>query len=151
PYRRRPIMKMTQETEILKGENLDGVYTDLKAAVQAAARDGKPVHEVELTVWKMVLQLGRESLAQFFALQGTGWANRWNCLMVRCVSGSKSCTPDATCRLGKVSKLLPRAEDQATLSASPSRRRDWIRGGGIAEDRLRPISWQVDFDTIESS
>src|SRR2546426_6351002 len=72
PHRRRPIMKMTQETDVLKWENVDQVYTDLKSAVQAAVQQGKPAHEVELTVWQILLKLGRESFGQYLAMQGTG-------------------------------------------------------------------------------
>jgi len=65
-------MKMTQETDVLKWENVDQVYADLKSALQAAVQQGQPLHEVELALWKRVLQIGHEAFTQFFKLQGTG-------------------------------------------------------------------------------
>jgi hypothetical protein len=65
-------MKMTQETDVLKWENVDQVYTDLRSAIQAAVQQGQPAHEVELTIWQLLLKLGRESFAQYLAAQGTG-------------------------------------------------------------------------------
>jgi hypothetical protein len=65
-------MKMTHETEVLKGENLTEVFADLQSTVREAMEDGKPVHAVEIAIWKRVLQMGRAALGQYFALQGTG-------------------------------------------------------------------------------
>jgi hypothetical protein len=65
-------MKMTQETDVLKWENVDQVYTDLKSAIHAAVQQGKPAHEVELRLWKLLLKLGQESFGQYLAAQGTG-------------------------------------------------------------------------------
>jgi hypothetical protein len=44
----------------------------LVSLVQTAARDGRPVHEVEQALWKTFQQLGQQCLSQFFALAGDG-------------------------------------------------------------------------------
>jgi hypothetical protein len=65
-------MKMTDEVEVLKSEKLDAVFADLKQAIVTAARAGTAVHEVEKELWKIVLQIGRQSLGMFFRLLGPG-------------------------------------------------------------------------------
>jgi hypothetical protein len=67
-------MKMTRETEVLKGENADllPILAELQQFVREQAHNGTPVHEVELGVWRRVLELGGQLLGQFFAAQGTG-------------------------------------------------------------------------------
>lgn len=67
-------MKMTHETELLKGENaaLLPLLTDLRAALRGAATQGTALHEVERIVWQTVLQLGHTLLEQFLAVLGTG-------------------------------------------------------------------------------
>jgi hypothetical protein len=45
---------------------------ELLAYVRTAATQGTPVHDVERGLWERLLQLGRTTLGQFFALQGTG-------------------------------------------------------------------------------
>jgi hypothetical protein len=68
-------MKMTHETEVLKAkndENLLPLFCELRDLVIQAAQQGQAVHEVEKAIWKQVLQIGRQALAQFFALLGTG-------------------------------------------------------------------------------
>jgi hypothetical protein len=67
-------MKMTHETEVLKGENADlvGILNEMCTFLRGAARNGTAMHEVELAVWKQVLHLGHTLLDQFFALLGNG-------------------------------------------------------------------------------
>jgi hypothetical protein len=67
-------MKMTQETDILKGENADliAILQEMLGAVHEAAHNGTPVHEVERTVWQQVLKIGHATLKQFLASLGTG-------------------------------------------------------------------------------
>ena len=67
-------MKMTYEAEVLKGENADlfAILQEMRAAVRDAAQQGTPIHEVERTVWQLILQMGRAALGQFLALLGTG-------------------------------------------------------------------------------
>lgn len=65
-------MKMAQELELLKGEKLDDVFADLKKSVAKAAQEGQPAHEVELSLWRQVLELGRQLYGQFLALVGEG-------------------------------------------------------------------------------
>jgi len=68
-------MKMTHETEVLKpknGANLLPLFGELRDLVVQAAQQGQAVHEVEQAIWQQVLQIGRQALAQFFGLLGTG-------------------------------------------------------------------------------
>jgi hypothetical protein len=68
-------MKMTHETDVLKGEkseNLLPLFTELRDLVLQAAHHGQPVHEVEKAIWQQVLQIGRQALSQFFGLLGSG-------------------------------------------------------------------------------
>jgi hypothetical protein len=65
-------MRMPQETEVLKGENLLPLFEELKGQILQAAQGGTPIHEVEKVVWQQVLRIGREALGQFLALLGTG-------------------------------------------------------------------------------
>jgi hypothetical protein len=67
-------MKMTHETEVLKGENADllALLTELRAALRGAAAEGTALHEVERTVWQAVLHLGHTLLGEFLAWLGTG-------------------------------------------------------------------------------
>jgi hypothetical protein len=67
-------MKMTHETEVLKGENADllDILGELRTYLRKAAGDGTAVHEVEHAVWREVLKLGAKLLSQFFGLVGPG-------------------------------------------------------------------------------
>ena len=67
-------MKMTHETDVLKGENTDllVILKEMQNAVCEAAHKGTPIHEVEKTVWQLVLQMGHALFAQFLAYLGTG-------------------------------------------------------------------------------
>jgi hypothetical protein len=63
---------MAQELELLKQENLDKVFADLKASIETAAQQGQPAHKVELSLWRQVLELGRQLYGRFLALVGSG-------------------------------------------------------------------------------
>jgi hypothetical protein len=67
-------MKMTHETDVLKGENAELllILGEMEQFIHQAAQDGTAVHEVELAVWERVLKLGRQVLRQFFSMLGTG-------------------------------------------------------------------------------
>src|SRR5438552_3472751 len=65
-------MSMTHETDFLKCENLDLQVADLRAILQASAQDGTAAHEVELCIWKRLLQMGRTFFGQFLDAHGTG-------------------------------------------------------------------------------
>ncbi len=67
-------MNMTQETDVLKGENGDllSIVGEMQQFIRDEAQKGTPVHEVELAVWRQVLALGNKMLGEFFALLGTG-------------------------------------------------------------------------------
>jgi hypothetical protein len=51
---------------------LHDLACELLAYVRNAATQGTPVHDVERGLWQRLLQLGRTTLGQFFALQGSG-------------------------------------------------------------------------------
>lgn len=67
-------MKMSHETDVLKGENaqLRKILNEMVVAIREAAQLGTPIHEVERTVWQQVLLIGHEALKSFLALLGTG-------------------------------------------------------------------------------
>lgn len=67
-------MTMTQESEVLKGENADllPLLTEMRDFLRGAAHRGTPAHEVELAVWKCVLQIGATLFGQFLRLVGSG-------------------------------------------------------------------------------
>jgi hypothetical protein len=64
-------MSMVQEPEVLKRQIRETVRK-LEAVVDAGARAGKAVHEVEKDLWHELLRLGHHYLAHFFALAGDG-------------------------------------------------------------------------------
>jgi hypothetical protein len=65
-------MKIIHEIDVLASENLAAVCDDLKDTVLRAVRENLPLHEVEKTVWKQLLRIGREALTQVFRLLGNG-------------------------------------------------------------------------------
>lgn len=67
-------MKMTHETDVLKGENSDllSILKEMQSAVCEGAQKGTPIHEVERAVWQQVLHMGRMLLSQFLAQLGAG-------------------------------------------------------------------------------
>jgi hypothetical protein len=67
-------MKMTHETDVLKGENADlvSILKEMQVAVYEAAQKGTPIHEVEKAVWLLVLKMGHALFVQFLAYLGTG-------------------------------------------------------------------------------
>jgi hypothetical protein len=67
-------MTMTQESEVLKGENADllPLLTEMRDFLRGAAQRGTPAHEVELAVWKCVLEIGATLFGQFLRLVGSG-------------------------------------------------------------------------------
>lgn len=65
-------MKMAQELELLKQENLDLVFADLKRSIETAAQEGQAAHEVELSLWRQLLELGRQLYGRFLTLVGSG-------------------------------------------------------------------------------
>jgi hypothetical protein len=67
-------MKMTHETEVLKGENAEllGILKEMGAYLHGAAQNGVAAHEVELAVWQCVLELGHTLYDQFLKALGTG-------------------------------------------------------------------------------
>ena len=65
-------MKMIQETDVLRTENLSAVFEELKEVVFRAVHEDQRIDEVEQAVWEQVLRMGREALGQVFALLGNG-------------------------------------------------------------------------------
>lgn len=64
-------MNMLSTVESLRQE-IQQLAGQLGAFIEVAARDGPPVHEVELGLWQQLLQLGRRCLGYFFAQIGNG-------------------------------------------------------------------------------
>jgi hypothetical protein len=65
-------MSMTQEQDVLKSETLQQQFAQLQACVRRAAKEGRPIHEVEQELWSRLLHMGHEALGQFLRLQGNG-------------------------------------------------------------------------------
>lgn len=65
-------MSMTREQDVLKSEKLEQQLAELQKSVQQAAKDGRPIHEVEQDLWRRLRQMGHEALGQFLRLQGDG-------------------------------------------------------------------------------
>jgi hypothetical protein len=65
-------MSMTREADLLKADSLDPQFDLLRERIRAAAAQGSPIHEVELSLWQGLLRLGSGLLGQFLGLQGTG-------------------------------------------------------------------------------
>lgn len=65
-------MMMAQNASGCKITELLESMTQLFRFVEEAAKVGKPIHEVELGIWQRLLSLGRQTLDQFLAMQGTG-------------------------------------------------------------------------------
>ncbi len=63
---------MAQNASACKITELLESMTQLFRFVQESAEAGKSVHEVELGIWQRLLALGRQTLEQFLAMQGTG-------------------------------------------------------------------------------
>lgn len=66
-----PTMILSQQPGDLNPQ-LQETFAALLPMIQQAARDGTPVHVVELALWKWCLRVGFLALKQFFALLGTG-------------------------------------------------------------------------------
>lgn len=64
-------MSIAQELAACK-QRIDEVVGRLHTFVEDAAGQGQPIHEVERTLWKEVLQLGNFFLGSFLALAGDG-------------------------------------------------------------------------------
>jgi len=62
-------MIMIQEQAILKGQRQ---FADIAAFVRQAARDGRPIEQVERGLWESLLALGLTMLESYVAAQGTG-------------------------------------------------------------------------------
>jgi hypothetical protein len=60
------------DTPLDNPQLLQDLASELLTFVRTAATQATAVHDVERGIWQRILQLGRTSLGQFFALQGTG-------------------------------------------------------------------------------
>jgi len=65
-------MSMTDEQGVLKSETLQQQFAELQESVWAAAKEGRPIHEVERALWRRLRQMGHEALGEFLRLQGDG-------------------------------------------------------------------------------
>lgn len=64
-------MSIVQQPEVFK-KSIQDIVGKLDAFIEAAAREGKAVHEVEKGLWQELLRLGQRCLANFFTLVGDG-------------------------------------------------------------------------------
>ena len=62
-------MIMAQEQAILKGQ---GQFEEMASFVRRASKDGRPIDEVERSLWDSLLALGRSLLEGYVAGHGTG-------------------------------------------------------------------------------
>jgi hypothetical protein len=65
-------MSIAEALTVLQQELLEKFVPQLLERLQAAVREGQPVHAVEQSLWDLALQLGQRSLAAFLASHGTG-------------------------------------------------------------------------------
>jgi hypothetical protein len=65
-------MSIAEPLTILKKELLENVVPQILELLEAALREGQPLHEVEEGLWDFALQVGRKSLGAFLASHGTG-------------------------------------------------------------------------------
>ena len=64
-------MTIVQEPEVLR-QQIQAFAGALCTLIEAAVRDGKPVHEVEKDVFQEALKIGRTCLGTFFTMVGDG-------------------------------------------------------------------------------
>jgi hypothetical protein len=64
-------MNSTPELAVFQ-QRIEELVGTLQAGIEDAAQQGQPIHEVERTIWKQVLQLGKFFLSSFLALAGDG-------------------------------------------------------------------------------
>jgi hypothetical protein len=65
-------MSIAESLSVLKQELLGKFVPQLLEMLQHALRDGRPLHEVEESLWDLALQLGHQSLGAFLASHGSG-------------------------------------------------------------------------------
>ena len=65
-------MRSAEVLTALKAELLQTLVPQVLDVLTRALREGTPVHRVEADLWDLALQLGRRSLAAFFAACGSG-------------------------------------------------------------------------------
>jgi hypothetical protein len=69
---RRPPAMFAHDAALDNPSLLHDLTAELLTYVRTAASQGTAVHDVERGLWQRLLRLGRTTLGQFFALQGTG-------------------------------------------------------------------------------
>src|SRR5947209_5470684 len=65
-------MSIAQTDAVLNHESLLQTVALLQTFVQQAVQQGTAVHDVERGIWKHLLQIGHQALADFFTRVGTG-------------------------------------------------------------------------------
>ncbi len=65
-------MSMVNSQDGIKGKSLVELAEQLEALIREAARDGKPLYEVEKDTWARTLQIGHAAIEQLLMLQGDG-------------------------------------------------------------------------------
>jgi hypothetical protein len=65
-------MNITESLDVLKRELTQHLVPQLLDLLAAASAEGRPLHEVEKSLWDLALQIGRRGLRGFLDAQGTG-------------------------------------------------------------------------------
>jgi hypothetical protein len=65
-------MSMADQPLVLKTETLQQHLTELVDRVQTGLQGGTALHQIELGIWKGLLQLGRDFMRELFTLAGDG-------------------------------------------------------------------------------
>lgn len=65
-------MSMVNLQDGIKGKSLVELAEQLEASIREAAQEGKPLHEVEKTIFGRVLEMGHAAIEQLLILQGNG-------------------------------------------------------------------------------
>ena len=65
-------MSMADSRKEIKGKSLVELAEQLEASIRDAAREGKPLYEVEKNTFERALQIGYAAIEQLLLLQGDG-------------------------------------------------------------------------------
>lgn len=65
-------MSIAEPLTVLKAELMQQIIPQVVEQLAAGIRDGQALHEVEGTLWDVLLQVGRRSLAAFLEVHGSG-------------------------------------------------------------------------------
>src|SRR5258708_6520753 len=65
-------MNITETLSVLKMELTQKLVPQIVDAIAEAVAEGRPVHDVEASLWDLALKVGQRSLTAFFDAHGTG-------------------------------------------------------------------------------